>query len=84
VTRRYFEKLRSQAISAQGIQTSSHYPSVHKFSDYHPFDGESALKSMPVTEEVAAQEVTLRLYPAMSDEDARQVEGAMMNSLGAL
>jgi len=73
-----------EQMKAQGIQTSIHYPPIHKFTAYRQFHGETALKNLPVTEEVAAREVTLPLYPAMSDEDVRQVVGAMANSLVAL
>ena len=57
------------------VSTISYYPPVHKFTAYHQLNGESALKNLPVTEEVAAQEVTLPLHRAMSEKDMRQVVG---------
>jgi dTDP-4-amino-4,6-dideoxygalactose transaminase len=48
------------------IQTSIHYPPIHQFSYYR--ERYSGL-SLPITEQVAAREVTLPLYPMMKDED---------------
>ena len=52
-------------MKAQGIQTSIHYPPIHHFSAYQ----EITNAELPVTEDVVGREVTLPLYPAMSDED---------------
>ena len=49
-----------------GVQTSIHYPPIHRFSYYAQRYPDV---SLPVTERVAAREVTLPLYPSMSDED---------------
>jgi dTDP-4-amino-4,6-dideoxygalactose transaminase len=49
-----------------GVQTSIHYPPVHQFSYYRSrYPG----VVLPMTESLAAREVTLPLYPAMTDED---------------
>ncbi len=49
-----------------GIQTSIHYPPIHKFSFYQQrYAG--ADQPLPVTESVAAHEVTLPLYPGMTN-----------------
>ncbi len=50
-----------------GIQTSIHYPPIHKFTSYADFPSEGS--QLPVTELVAAGEVTLPLYPSMTDKD---------------
>jgi dTDP-4-amino-4,6-dideoxygalactose transaminase len=48
-----------------GIQTSIHYPPIHKFSFYQQrYAGK--IQSLPLTESVAAREVTLPLYPGMT------------------
>lgn len=53
------------SLRLAGIQTSIHYPPVHKFTYYQQrFPG----LSLPVTEAVAARQVTLPLYPTMTDE----------------
>jgi dTDP-4-amino-4,6-dideoxygalactose transaminase len=54
-----------EGMKSQGIQTSIHYPPIHTFTAYH--DG--AKYSLPNTEDIAAREVTLPLFPAMLDED---------------
>jgi dTDP-4-amino-4,6-dideoxygalactose transaminase len=49
-----------------GVQTSIHYPPIHKFS-YHQqrYPG----VALPITESIAAREVTLPLYPSMREQD---------------
>ncbi len=48
-----------------GIQSSIHYPPIHRFSYYRKrYPG----VSLPATEAVSEQEVTLPLYPTMTDE----------------
>ena len=44
-------------LHLQGIQTSNHYPPVHKFSIYNQYNA-----SLPVTEYVCDNEVTLPMY----------------------
>jgi dTDP-4-amino-4,6-dideoxygalactose transaminase len=69
-----------EAMKSHGIQTSIHYPPVHQFRIYS--SGRSAASSrLPVTEEVAARQVTLPLYPAMSAEDVKTVVMAVRASL---
>ncbi len=59
-----------QEMRKSGIQTSIHYPPVHHFSYYRQrFPG----ISLPKTESVAAREVTLPLFPGMTDEDVHYV-----------
>jgi dTDP-4-amino-4,6-dideoxygalactose transaminase len=52
-------------MKAQGIQTSIHYPPIHHFTAYQ----EITDAVLPVTEDVVGREVTLPLYPSLSDED---------------
>jgi dTDP-4-amino-4,6-dideoxygalactose transaminase len=51
------------ALRSEGIQTSIHYPPTHLFSYYRSRYG---MVQLPITEEVAAREITLPLYPTMS------------------
>ncbi len=56
-------------MKSRGIQTSIHYPPIHQFRAYAEYrDAE-----LPITEEVSAREVTLPLYPAMTDEMVQYV-----------
>jgi len=53
----FIDKMRSS-----GVQTSIHYPPIHQFSYYSKrYPG----VELPKTENVAAREVTLPLYPSM-------------------
>ena len=65
-------------MKSQGIQTSVHYPPIHMFSAY---DRGKEDHFLPHTEDVAAREVTLPLYPALSDEDVVTVSRAVALSL---
>ncbi len=65
-------------IHAAGIQTSIHYPPIHQFSYYQEkYPG----VSLPLTEEVAACEVTLPLYPEMGLDIVQQVISTVQRSL---
>ena len=71
-----------EKMKAQGIQTSWHYPPVHRFSVYR--QAYSARPTpLPATEEAAAREVTLPLYPTMSDEQVMWVVEAARAALQA-
>jgi dTDP-4-amino-4,6-dideoxygalactose transaminase len=59
-----------ESMRAAGIQTSIHYPPIHQFSYYRErYPG----VHLPITEVVARREVTLPLYPTMSDEQVELV-----------
>jgi dTDP-4-amino-4,6-dideoxygalactose transaminase len=63
-----------------GIQTSIHYPPIHTFSYYRQrYPGQS----LPLTEAIAAHQVTLPLYPKMRDEDVELVLSAAKDALTA-
>jgi dTDP-4-amino-4,6-dideoxygalactose transaminase len=71
-------QLFMEDMREKGIQTSIHYPPIHHFTYYQMrYPG----VSLPVTEAVAAREVTLPLYPGMSDEDADYVLSSLRESL---
>jgi dTDP-4-amino-4,6-dideoxygalactose transaminase len=65
-------------MKSQGIQTSIHYPPVHSFTAYK---GESAKPVLPQTEDAAAREVTLPLYPGMCEDDVVTVTQAIRQAL---
>jgi dTDP-4-amino-4,6-dideoxygalactose transaminase len=68
------------SMRESGVQTSIHYPPIHDFSYYR---GRYPGVSLPSTEEVAAREVTLPLYPTMRDEDVDAVATAAAAALAA-
>ena len=50
-------------LHEQGIQTSNHYPAIHRFSIYKDFG-----VVLPNTEYVSDNEITLPMYAALTDE----------------
>jgi dTDP-4-amino-4,6-dideoxygalactose transaminase len=54
-------------MKSAGVQTSIHYPPIHRFSSYTRFSGDGA-RFLKATEAVAAREVTLPLFPLMSKD----------------
>ncbi len=69
-----------ERMKAAGIQTSIHYPPVHTFSAYR--DGAVGADHLPLTDEIAAREVTLPLYPTMTEEQVQLVVQAAAKALG--
>jgi dTDP-4-amino-4,6-dideoxygalactose transaminase len=67
-------------MKAEGVQTSIHYPPVHQFQIYRQ-DGLQTSSALPVTEEAAAREVTLPLYPTMQDEQVECVVRAVRHAV---
>ncbi len=59
-----------EKLKAAGIQTSLHYPPIHTFSYYQQRFGKIDL---PRTEAAAAREVTLPLYPGMTEEQVELI-----------
>lgn len=54
-------------LKQKGVQTSIHYPPVHRFSFYRE-RANLQRRSLPITEEVGRRVVTLPLYPGMTEE----------------
>jgi dTDP-4-amino-4,6-dideoxygalactose transaminase len=52
------------ALAGQGIQSSIHYPPIHRFSSYLGLL--LFTNRLTVTEEICTREVTLPLFPHMS------------------
>ena len=68
-----------ERMKSFGIQTSIHYPPIHKFKIYA--DGGQSPWELPLTDEVVKREVTIPLYPTMSEDDVLQVVQAVRDSL---
>ena len=63
-----------EALSADGVQTSIHYPPIHYLSAFsHEGDAE-----LPVTNRVADRLLTLPLHPLLEDEDVEYVSEALL------
>jgi len=63
-------------LKKQGIQSSIHYPPIHLFSSYK----KQYLKtSLPVTEYIGKNEITLPLYPMMNLKDIDYISDTIIN-----
>jgi len=66
-------------LKSNGIQTSIHYPPIHKFLTYA--EGSDAQLDLRLTETVSSREVTLPLFAALTEENVvdvvRSVQGAV-------
>jgi dTDP-4-amino-4,6-dideoxygalactose transaminase len=70
-----------ESLRNAGIQTSVHYPPIHTFTYYQKrYPG----LRLPHTEEVARREVTLPLYPHMSEKEVELVVKEVRKSLHSL
>jgi dTDP-4-amino-4,6-dideoxygalactose transaminase len=69
-----------EGMKAEGVQTSIHYPPIHHFQNYEGHV-EFLRTDLSVTEEAGGREVTLPLYPTMTDEDVRTVAAAIQKQL---
>jgi dTDP-4-amino-4,6-dideoxygalactose transaminase len=69
-----------EQMKSQGVQTSIHYPPIHKFTAYKG-TVENSKDQLLVTENVAERELTLPLYPAMTEENVTMVVTAIANCL---
>ena len=67
-------------LKEAGIQSSIHYPPIHTFSAY--IKEYSQPGNLTLTEDAAAREVTLPLYPGMTDDQVELVVKAVQQALG--
>ena len=71
------EQIRQHLMDA-GIQTSVHYPAVHRFSIYEPYGA-----SLPKTEYVAYNLITLPMYSGLQKEQVVEIVARLRESLDA-
>ena len=69
------DKFRSD-VAARGIQTSVHYPPIHRFSIYR----ENA-PDLPLTDAYAARTVTLPMFAHMTDDQQNLVIAALSKAV---
>ena len=62
---------------SDGIQTSVHYPPIHRFSAYRS----ESRRPLPQTDAVAERLLTLPLYGRMTDEQVDAVIEALRQTL---
>jgi dTDP-4-amino-4,6-dideoxygalactose transaminase len=63
-------------LREKGIQTSIHYPPIHKFSYYKTIMGDQIMHN---TDFAARHELTLPMYASISDTQIDYVVGALIN-----
>lgn len=62
----------------KGIQTSVHYPAVHKFSIY-----KSQYIDLPITEYVSNNEITLPMFASLSEDEVGYVVSTLNEAIDA-
>ncbi|HAV78795.1 MAG TPA: DegT/DnrJ/EryC1/StrS aminotransferase [Anaerolineae bacterium] len=67
-------------MKENGIQTSFHYPPIHLFSEYRGMNMPVSSK-LKMTEALATREVTLPLYPTLSDGSISLVVKSVQSAL---
>jgi dTDP-4-amino-4,6-dideoxygalactose transaminase len=68
-----------ESMLAAGVQTSVLYPAIHEFTAYaHP-----DMPSLPQSEEVSRRELTLPLFPTLTERDQDRVVAALRGGLEA-
>jgi dTDP-4-amino-4,6-dideoxygalactose transaminase len=64
-------------LAKRGVQTSVHYPPIHRFTQYC---ADGARRPLPVTDALAERLLTLPLYPHMSDEQVQAVTQGLLDA----
>ena len=73
------DPLRSWMLEERRVQTSILYPAVHEFTAYEGTAGE-----LPASERIARSELTLPLFPHLTEEDQDRVVAALRDGLAAV
>ena len=66
------------ALTAEGIQSSFHYPPIHRFAAYRDI----AERPLPATEAAADSLVTLPLHPWLDADTITAIAGTVVDQLG--
>lgn len=74
------DEARLRLREDHGVQTSVFYPAVHEFTAYREL---AAGVSLPHTERAARSEITIPLYPHMTEEDQDRVVAGLEKVLAA-
>lgn len=69
------DKIRN-LLAERGIQTSIHYPAVHRFHFYQNF-----VSNLPITEYVADNLITLPMYSSLNEEQITFISSTLMELL---
>jgi len=69
-----------ELMKSKGIQTSIHYPPIHRFSAYRALMSQVSY-NLNCTETLAAREVTIPLFPSLPEADVTFVVEALRDTL---
>jgi perosamine synthetase len=70
-------------LRAENIGTSVHFIPVHQLSAYGGILGPEECRSVPVTDQVGEEVLSLPMYPALADADVTRVAGALREVIGS-
>ena len=71
---------RRQWLTSSRVQTSVHYPPIHRFTAYADI---GARRTLPRTEAVAERILTLPLYPHLEGRDLEHVAEVIIGAVSA-
>ena len=71
------------ALTRREIGTSVHFIPVHQLSGYRRVLGPEECQSVPVTDQIATEVLSLPMYPALADADVIRVAGALREAVGS-
>lgn len=66
------------SLHKNGIQTSIHYPAIHKFTAYKEFS-----RSLPITEYIVDNEITVPMYAALTEEQVKYICETLKGALNS-
>lgn len=67
-----------ESLKAKGIQSSIHYPPFWNFTAY---SGQFSPSDVPVAAEISERELTLPLFPTMTDDEVDMVTTALLEAV---
>lgn len=70
-------------LASRGIGTSVHFIPVHQLSAYDRILGPEECRSVPVTDRIAQEVLSLPMYPALADADVTRVAAALREAIGS-
>jgi dTDP-4-amino-4,6-dideoxygalactose transaminase len=70
------------ALTSQGIGTSVHFIPVHQLSGFRRALGQEECRSVPVTDQIAGEILSLPMYPGLTDTDVSRVADALQTISG--
>jgi perosamine synthetase len=76
-------ELAIETLASQGIGTSVHFIPVHQLSGYRRILGDEECRSVPVTDQVAEEVLSLPLYPGLTESDVTRVTDALLMLAGS-